>query len=169
MSENRLLEGDVTLPPGELLRIKLASDPRYLCLVRTVVRSLCALAGCDEVRTHGITLAVDEACANVIRHAYGGAPEGSVEVSFELEGTQSEQRLVIHVLDQGCPPDPDRVARRELDTTVPGGLGLHFIRGVMDDVEFRTSDCGGNVLILSVRLGAGAEASPARRTSEPEH
>jgi anti-sigma regulatory factor (Ser/Thr protein kinase) len=159
----------VTLPPGELLRVKLASDPRYLCLVRTVVRSLCALAGCDEARTHGITLAVDEACANVIRHAYGGATDGTVEVSFHLEDAASERRLVIHVLDRGCPPNPDRVSKpREVDPTVPGGLGLHFIRGVMDAVEFRTSVCGGNVAILSVGVGAPGKASPAGKASDPE-
>ena len=147
----------------ETIRIQLSSDPRYLRLVRTLVRSVCALAGFDDARAHGVTLAVDEALANVIRHAYGGRTDGEVEITFRLSGVPPARKLTVCVLDRGVPPEPDRVACTAApDVSLPGGLGLHFIRGVMDTVEFRPCESGGNLLELGVLCPA--EAAAARRT-----
>jgi anti-sigma regulatory factor (Ser/Thr protein kinase) len=82
---------------------------------------------------------VDEAVANVMRHAYGGSPDKRIDVSCKrisgmVNGIQREG-LEIELLDQGAPFDQKKLTARSLDEVKPGGLGLHFIRDSMDVME----------------------------------
>ena len=79
-----------------------------------------------------VVLAVDEACQNVIRHAYRGEPDGVIELEMRCAGDE----LSIAVRDFAPPVDPARIRPRPLDDLRPGGLGTHFIRSVMDQTEF---------------------------------
>jgi serine/threonine-protein kinase RsbW len=93
-------------------------------------------------------LAVDEACTNVIEHGYGGENIGSIEVRCEVvPGT-----LTITIHDSARPFDPahapaPNVTPTNLDDLRIGGLGLHFMRQVMDEVQFSYEN-GGNTLKL---------------------
>lgn len=134
------------------MRLVLKSDPRYLCLVRTMIRSFGHLAGFDEATTHRIALAVDEGCTNIIRHAYSGRLDGDIEVACCVERRAGGgSHLVVRLLDRGCPMvacDPTALDRK--DPLVPGGLGIHLMRDLMDDVRFATGPDGCNLLELSV-------------------
>lgn len=139
------------LQVGDQVTISLRSDPRCLCLVRALVRSFGEAAGFDESRTHAIVLAVDEGCANIIRHSYAGRDDGAVEITCGIAEREGVPTLFVLLRDQGLTPDPQRIHRGvQVDTSKPGGLGLHFMRGVMDSVEFRPDPAGGNLLELLV-------------------
>jgi sigma-B regulation protein RsbU (phosphoserine phosphatase) len=105
-------------------------------------------------QTGDVVLAVDEACQNIIRHAYGGDESGEIEVSVRREHGE----LVIDLRDFADPVDPDCVNRqRDLDEVRPGGLGTHFMRSVMDEVAFvECSETRGNLLRMRKRLGGGS-------------
>jgi anti-sigma regulatory factor (Ser/Thr protein kinase) len=82
---------------------------------------------------------VDEAVANVMRHAYGSSPDKRIDVSCKrisamVNGIPREG-LEIELLDQGVPFDQKKLTARSLDEVKPGGLGLHFIRDSMDVME----------------------------------
>jgi anti-sigma regulatory factor (Ser/Thr protein kinase) len=122
------------------LQVKFAmpSDPRYLPVVRGVIGPLAAAIGWDESECHAITLAVDEALANVIRHAYHSRADGLIE----LECRESADGLEISMLDKGEAPDRSKICARELGCDQPGGLGTHIIKNVMDSVSYEASPDG---------------------------
>lgn len=137
---------------GSEARLEIPSDPRHLCLVRAMVRSFAELAGFGGRQIDRIALAVDEACANVIRHAYDGRRDGALAVTCMVAATgTSARRLLVRLEDRGCEPRGGtlRVADRE-DPLVPGGLGLRLMHDIMDDVTFARSPDGCNVLELGL-------------------
>ena len=131
------------------LQVKFAmpSDPRYLPVVRGVIGPLAAAIGWDETECGAITLAVDEALANIIRHAYHSRADGLIE----LECRESADGLEIALLDNGDAPDRSKICARELGCDQPGGLGTHIIKKVMDKVSYEVSP-NGNRFVASKRL-----------------
>jgi len=83
---------------------------------------------------------VDEALANIIRHAYDGRPDQPIEVLCRrlLNRTGSEQRagLEIVLVDHGAAPDRKKLCGRSLDDVRPGGLGIHFIEDAVDVMQY---------------------------------
>ncbi len=140
---------------SETFQIEVSSSPRLLQVVRAVVGQYGRLLDFSEEETHRLKAAVDEACANIIRHSYGGDPGQRIVITFTL----SDARLEILLRDFGRKPDPARLQSRETDPSQPGGLGLALIRSVMDEVEFDLSQDEGTTLRLVKYLGAkrGAE------------
>jgi anti-sigma regulatory factor (Ser/Thr protein kinase) len=133
--------------PRLQIKFSLPSDPRYLTVVRGTIGSLAAVIGWDESECRAITLAVDEALANVIRHAY----HNRTDRVMELECRESADGLEIALLDDGDAPDRSKICSRELDCDQPGGLGTHIIRKVMDNVSYEVSP-GGNRFVASKHL-----------------
>jgi anti-sigma regulatory factor (Ser/Thr protein kinase) len=131
------------------LQIKLAmpSDPRYLAVVRGAIGPLAAAIGWDESECRAITLAIDEALANVIRHAYHDRADGLIE----LECREIADGLEITLLDKGEGPDRSKICAREIGCDQPGGLGTHIIRNVMDTVSYEESP-EGNRFVGTKRL-----------------
>lgn len=116
-------------------------------------------AGYGPDETFQVTLACDEACTNIIEHAYG-AEDGEIFVSWEI----ADGAFIITMRDQGKPFDPqaviapnvpahpDDVARMRV-----GGLGLHIMRRVMDKVRFSFDDTG-NMVVMTKQLPQGNAA-----------
>jgi len=140
--------------------MELRSNPEMLCVVRSALARLAELLGFSDSDSHLVILAVDEALTNIIRHAYKGARERCIEVTFRLlpktGDSVTRQVLEIVLRDDGEPVDVKRLRPRPLkevpiDELKPGGLGLHFIRKNMDKVEFGRRD-GKNLLRLMKAL-----------------
>jgi anti-sigma regulatory factor (Ser/Thr protein kinase) len=126
---------------GLLLDLVLVSDPHLLSVVRAAIERLTELSGFSPPECRSITRAVDEAVANVIRHAYCGEPDKRITVSCKrisctVKG-QHREGLEIQLLDNGLPFDRSKLTARSLDEVKPGGLGLHFMRDSMDVMEHR--------------------------------
>jgi anti-sigma regulatory factor (Ser/Thr protein kinase) len=100
------------------------------------VSPIANVVGFGEEDCRAITLAVDEAITNIIRHAYGGKAGGDIEIEFnQLDGTNGEKPgLEILLLDHGVEPEPDALKGRPPGELRSGGLGLHFMRQSMDTV-----------------------------------
>src|SRR6266404_384796 len=85
--------------------LTIASDLRLLALARAFVEAVCQVAGFDDVTTHAVVLATDEATNNVMRHAHEGRPEATLQIQcFPLT-----DGLEVRVLDEGDPFDITRV------------------------------------------------------------
>ena len=142
----------VETPPekGErIIELRFLSRPGRLKLVRTVVLEAARANGCGEKCAQDIVSAVDEACQNVIRHAYRGNPDGEIT----LEIYRIDNRIVFDLVDYADPVDETSVRPRNLDDVKPGGLGTHFIRECMDEADFRTPPPGaGNRLRMAKRI-----------------
>ena len=134
-----------------LLSLELRSDPQMLCVVRSALGQLTEKLGFAEPECRAIVLAVDEALTNIIRHAYKGETEQPIVASFRRvqAGPPEARKEAFEIIleDQGEAVDRAKLCGRELEDVRPGGLGLHFIRESVDEVEFRREN-GRNQLRL---------------------
>ena len=150
VTKNRLKGRGKAQPKSEmLLKLQLQSNPEALCLVRATVERAAEVMHFQDADTRAIVRSVDEALANVMRHAYGGRPGFPIEMScYKLpvgEKKTARGGIEIFLADKGVPVKPATLKGRPLDEIRPGGLGLHFIRQSMDEVEF-TRKKGKNLL-----------------------
>ncbi len=121
------------------MKIELPSDPELLSVVRSTVHQLTCVVGLSEKECRQVTLAMDEALANIIRHAYQDQRGQPIEIFCRREGDGLEHgkvRLEFHLMDNGRGTDPAKLSGRPLDEVRPGGLGTHYIRQIMDEVEY---------------------------------
>jgi len=109
-------------------------------------------AGWNDDDIYRAQMAVDEACSNIIEHAYGPDRQGDIQLSCCV---QDEGDLVISVYDTGKPFDPTVVPEppigSDLENLPEGGLGLYFMRRLMDQVTFHFDEKGGNMLTMVKR------------------
>ena len=117
-------------------------------------------AGCDARGLYQVQIAVDEACANVVGHAYTGMDPGDMEISCRVE----DGTLVIQVRDWGQSFDPAEVVLP--DVTAPleerdlGGLGMFLIYQFMDEVAYTFDPERGNELTMRKRLQGPDSVTP---------
>jgi len=136
-----LLATQFLLPEESLV---FESHPRHLSLGRRFVERHARKAGFDDMTVSQIVLAVDEAIANVIRHSYEMRPDGRIELRADL----TDHDLGILIRDYGKACDPNQIRPRPLEEIRPGGLGTHFIRSVMDEVDYTPQEQG---MLLTMR------------------
>ncbi len=117
--------------------------------VRASVLAAARHCGFDDVLARDIVLAVDEACKNVIVHAYHGV-EGEGDIVLSV--FESHDGLAVQVRDFAPPVDPARIVPRDLRDIRPGQLGTHFMREIMDSNEYMAApDGAGNLLLMTKR------------------
>ena len=137
-----------------LLSLTVPSQADRLKLIRNAVSETARFCGCDKDATRDIVIAVDEACQNVIRHAYGGSPNGEIRLEIIRQG----DAMVFLLRDFAESIDVSSVKPRDLDDIKPGGLGTHFMREVMDEVQFMPPPAdGGNLLRMVKKLPKGPD------------
>ncbi len=127
--------------------------------VRDFVVEVCEDAGFSAREVSNTKLAVDEACTNIIKHAYEGRPNaGEITVVAEIVPGHVKFRLQDHGrhFDFSSVKDPD--LNQYVETGRKGGLGVFLINRLMDGVEYRATD-GGNELVLSKRSQAAFPSS----------
>jgi serine/threonine-protein kinase RsbW len=104
--------------------------------VREFVGKFARENGLSPSEVYAAQLAVDEAFSNIIEHSYGGECLEKIECTCQV----LDSGVAISLRDCGKPfdptavPDPDLEA--ELEDRDIGGLGLFFIRQLMDEIEF---------------------------------
>lgn len=129
--------------------IKLLSDAAELPGARERVRTWAKDHGWNEHQVADIVLAIDEALTNVIRHGYSGAPGQKIQVTIEdVVSRQHGPGIVIVIRDYGRQAPLEEICGRDLDDLRPGGLGVHIIRSVMDEVSYEHAPGGGMRLTL---------------------
>ena len=120
-----------------------------LKILRQLVRECLEKEGCEREFIQSMVLGVNEACMNIIQHAYA-LREAEV---FKLEIYTDGKDLVIVLTDSAPTVDIKNVHSRDLDDVRPGGLGVHFINELMDSVEFLGGGNGrGNILKMKKQI-----------------
>ncbi len=117
-------------------QLKIPSQSDNLAIIRDVVAKVARRIGFDTDEASKIELAVDEACTNVIKHAYANNSNQMIEVSIKVD----QKKLIIIVADKGKGFNPDKIKLPDLNKSIKegrkGGLGLCLIKTLMDKVEF---------------------------------
>lgn len=124
--------------------ITVPSHPKYLALVRAVTVGMGVQNKVDDTVIKHMEHAVDEACSNVIKHAYAGDPNKEIGVTLRI----SPEAFEVIIEDSGLKADVASVKGRRLDDIRPGGLGVHLIKRACDIVEFDEKKKNGNKLRL---------------------
>lgn len=102
--------------------------------------------------SYAVVLALEEVATNVVRH--GGGEEGTSEIEIEVVSTDEEVR--VEVRDRGKPFDPFHDAPEpDIDASIEdrkiGGLGVHFVRVLMDEASYRREDGRNHVTMVKRR------------------
>ncbi|HUP84450.1 MAG TPA: ATP-binding protein [Acidimicrobiales bacterium] len=119
-----------------LVDLTLPTDARLISQTRRVVSGYLHEMGVATEVVDDVVLALDEACTNVMRHAFPGAPE-----SFHLSARLDADEVVVIVEDDGVGL-PTSTLNEPLGPSVPmatSGRGLQMIRRLMTDVELETA------------------------------
>jgi len=146
----------MTLPGSHSNTICVPATTDHLSEIREFLRTRIREAGFSEFEENGIVLAVDEACSNLIRHAYHNDASQVVEVSLSI--TPAEVK--VSIADTATPFDPSAAQVPDMPAYLEerrnGGLGILIMRRVMDDIVY--VPCGQasnkNLLVLTKRRTA---------------
>lgn len=134
---------------NHLAEIRFTSRPEELANLRKEVRKVLEKHGCNHDTIKNVVLGLNEACMNIIQHAYGEKHKG--EIILEIIEVQGE--LIFRLTDFAETVDKSCIKSRDLSDIRPGGLGVHIINEVMDKTEFLDPPDGvGNVLEMKKKL-----------------
>jgi anti-sigma regulatory factor (Ser/Thr protein kinase) len=130
------------------MHLRILSDTAYLAPVRHSVEAFCTHAGFDAKSTGEIGLCVNEAMANIFKHAYGGAKDMPVELAAKFDGNA----ITIRLRDWGpgfAPPSEPKH-----DPLTPGGVGMICLKKLLDECTF-TRLADGMALTMTRTLSHG--------------
>jgi len=113
-------------------KIEFSSHTGNLALMRRCVRSFLENFPFSERQRTLMVLGVDEACTNIIRHAYNLRDDQLISLSLESK----RDCVCLRVRDYGTKAKPGAMDGRPADLIKPGGLGLHLIRSAFDQVDY---------------------------------
>ncbi len=135
-------------------KLEFASHSGNLALVRQRVRAFLEPHSFSEKERLLIVLGVDEACTNIIRHAY--ALQDDQLISLSMEGARDS--ITIRLRDYGKQAAKSTLRARSTRFLRPGGLGLHLIRNAFDKVDYKLKECGTELVLIKKLI----ESSPAK-------
>lgn len=132
---------------AKTIELHLTSDSKLLSVMRAAVKRVGELAGFNHAETSKIVLAVDEACSNIIRHAYENKGGQSIVIICRIK----QHKLEFILLDEGKSVKAENIKSRSLNEHRPGGLGVYLIKTVMDKVKYENGKDMGNRLYMYKR------------------
>lgn len=132
-----------------MLELRFNSDPKKLRMVRERVQEIAEEFGCSKKLISDLVIAINEACMNIMQHAYKGEKSG--KILLEIQKATGEVQVLL--TDFADPIDPDGIQPRDLEDVKPGGLGTYFIREIMDDCIYGHLDNNaGNYLKMRKKI-----------------
>jgi serine/threonine-protein kinase RsbW len=129
-------------------KVEFSSHTGNLALMRNYVRAFLDGFPFSEKERTLMVLGVDEACTNIIRHAYHLQDDQPIALSMEAK----PDCVCMRLRDYGRQSPPEKMQGRAHDLIKPGGLGLHLIRTAFDNVDYILKRKG-TELVLTKKLG----------------
>jgi serine/threonine-protein kinase RsbW len=133
--------------------ISIPSHPRFLSLIREVTVRMARMAGIENRTAYDLKLAVDEACANVIKHAYKGTTDRKITVKYR----KTKKNFEVTIEDSGAKAGARALKGKKISKVCAGGLGVLLIKRAFDVCCFDEMKTTGNRLKLIKHLEAENE------------
>ena len=128
------------------------SRTNNLSAIRDFVYAAAAEIGIPSEVIDNIILAVDEACTNIIKHAYKSYPEGEITIKIKY----TDKKFTIVIIDHGTPFQPETIPDPDLQKYYRqhriGGLGMYLMKSLMDEVKYVSVPGKYNQVMLSKNL-----------------
>lgn len=125
--------------------LKIKSTTENLKEIRAFIKNIAQISNFTKDTIDSIILAADEACTNVIRHAYKSDKTKDIDIT-----TQSEpDKLTIKIRDYGIKPDLQRLENPPKEKLRTGRYGVVFIKTIMDEINYDLSPKKGTILTLT--------------------
>lgn len=132
--------------------LKVKSRTDNLSVIRNFISTSAKDAGIAPEAADNIMLAVDEACTNIIKHAYKSAPDGEITINIEY----NESKFKIIIIDYGRSFNPEKIPNPDLKKYYQehkvGGLGMYLMKKLMDDVKYTSVPGKYNQVLLSKNI-----------------
>ena len=132
--------------------LQVPSSTKNLVMIREFVARVAEQSGLGGTELSQLELAVDEACANVIEHAYGHDQTKEVVVRATFDADE----VRIEVIDTGRGFDPDEVPQQDMKELIEkrktGGLGMRLMKTLMDEVHYEFEPGKKNELVMVKKL-----------------
>lgn len=116
--------------------LRIPSQTDNLEIIREFVTRIARQVGFRDEDIGKIELAVDEACTNVIEHAYGYNDKKPIQVDILFD----QQKLSVTISDRGKGFDPKKLKppdmKKYMEDMRRGGLGVHLMQRLMDEIDF---------------------------------
>lgn len=140
------------MPKAQKFKLQVASELSNLSVVADFIVEAARSCGLNERQTDDVHMAVDEAVTNVMEHAYRGRADGQIYISCERRGDE----FVVEIQDFGKLFDASKVktprVHGPLSKRTVGGLGIFFMKKLMDRVEFSSDAEQGNLVRMAKRI-----------------
>ena len=111
-------------------------ESKYLEIIREFIAKIARSVGFNEEHINKIQVSVDEACTNVVKHAYQGMKKKDVRIEVELD----VEKMTIAIIDKGKGFDPKTIEplnmNKYLNEFRRGGLGIHLMNILMDEIKY---------------------------------
>ncbi|MDR3627060.1 MAG: ATP-binding protein [Ignavibacteriaceae bacterium] len=134
--------------------LSVKSKTNNLSMIRDFVYNAATEIGFSSDVIDNIILAVDEACTNIIKHAYKSYPEGEITVKLKY----ADKKFTIIIMDHGTPFKPETVPDPDLQSYYRqhrvGGLGMYLMKSLMDEVKYVSVPGKYNQVLLSKNLNS---------------
>ena len=133
------MAGDTSVPAFDSdIRLTLPARPENVAVVRQVLDALAEALALPDSVSEDMRLAVTEACTNVVRHAYTGDDDGTIDVIVQPAGDVLE--VTVSDAGRGTAPSPDSAGP---------GLGLSLMAALADTLEVERSLESGSRIVMS--------------------
>lgn len=151
------------------LELNLRSDPAVLAPLRKSIERFAELTARLDAKAAGeVGLCVNEAIANVIRHAYAGRDDQPIRVTLEALDGGTDAGLRVKIRDWGNGVDPSTLPPAAYDPLTPGGVGLICLQTLLDEVDY-TAQPDGMLTTLTRRRQRPAASATGRPAGQAEH
>ena len=116
----------------EVVKLRIVSRPEFIRKVREIIDELGQKMGFASRKIGELKLAVNEAIANIFKHAYKNQTDKPIYLYFVAK----PQQIEIVIRDFGTRPEPGQLKTRDLNQLEDRGLGLLFMKKYVDDLSF---------------------------------
>lgn len=137
-------------------KLQVKSRTENLSKIREFIQNYASSAGFKQNTIDNIMLAVDEACTNIIKHAYKSYPDGEIVIKIRYQ----DKKIIITIIDYGMTFQPESIPEPNIQEYYRqhrvGGLGMYLMKTLMDDVKYISVPGKYNQVLLSKRINSSS-------------
>jgi serine/threonine-protein kinase RsbW len=141
-------------------RITVASKLDNLVKIGTFVADTARRLKVPDATIWDIQIAVEEACTNIIQHAYAMRPDKPISVGCRLRNRE----FIVRIRDFGAGFVPESISQPTLGAHLAerrsNGLGMFLMKKLMTRLKYKSDDGRGNELTLVKKLPEPETAAP---------